>query len=794
MNDIETRYKTEATTFGRMMIETQGVGFKVPEYQRTYDWAEEHLNRLIDDCLDGLYQLSQSKNYVRIPYTFLGTIILVKEENKKEPYFNGRSLALVDGQQRVTSLVLLCCVLYEKLNILKNTTIYGGLQNTPDYIKEWLEDEVEHFSSHLFKCAIGTLEKMHSVLTYFPRIIRSGDSRGYGTHAEYRSSISIFLMLFNDYVRDQNFNLFSLGRSKIGKSNSAEFESLLDSYEKIRKKLNVLDDANSQDSEVNLVNKNKFKEKQTKNLFQKLHLLETNDKSNKAQTALSTLSKCSETEGLVRTILFSAYMLDYVVLTTVQTDDEESAFDIFDSLNTTGIPLTALETLKPLVVDYEENVAKIEFIRSYSYLSFDRIKRNLDDVGAFRLNNDRRQKATRDLIISFALYMDGAKLARNLRDQRKYLRDHFHKFNEVESKRKYIESIADLAEFRYEFWMREGKRGSNLKLETVSSHEDTQLCQLCITLMKDMGMTLTVPIIARYWRCIIKQNGPDNSNHAEFLAAVKAITAYVVLRRTYTGGSERIDTELRKIMSSNPYLDLPPLHCGEELSDQVWSVKQLQEVLRHKLRNYICRQPELELDSSIWLDRAKEITLYENSQSLCRFLLLAAAHMSIPKNGTLTRKGVREDDDKSYLTLTAWNDSKFKTIEHIAPKESTDEWDDKIYSKQKQHTIGNLTLLPLPENSSVSNKNWEKKKLFYKICSAATNEELDEILETAKLQQISIGEKTIQFLKEPSRKRLSMLVPIANADQWNADWIEKRSLNILQLAWDIIASWLEIEN
>ena len=789
MTDIETRYKTRATTFGRTMIEIQGVGFKIPEYQRTYSWTEVDLNRLVDDCLDGLHQLSDMKND-RIPFTFLGTIVLVKEENNKEPFFNGASFALVDGQQRVTSLVLLCCALYESLKILKNSIIYSGLQNTPDYVKEWLENEIDHFSDYLGKCAVGTLERMHHESTYFPRIIRSGDSRGYGTHAEYRSSISKFLMLFLDYVRDQKPNEFSPHLPKNGNGNSTEFESLLNSYKIIRNRLKVLYDANSQSSDIGLVNKSKFEEKRTNNLFKKLSLLETDDESKKVQKALSFLSTSSETEGLVRTILFSAYMLDYVVLTIVQTDDEESAFDIFDSLNTTGIPLTALETLKPLTVAVEENIAKNKFIGSNSYWSFDRIKQKLDDVREFRVNTEKRQKATRELVTSFALYMDGNKLPLHLRNQRKYLRDHFHKFNDVENKRKYIDSIADLAEFRYEFWIREGECGSNLKLKTDNSDQDTQLCQLCIALLRDMGMNLTVPIIARYWRCIFKKIDAQNSNHAEFFAAVKAITAYVVLRRTYTGGTERIDTELRQIMSKNPHLDFPPLHCGVKFSDQVWSVKKLQEVLRHKLAKYICGQSKLEHD--IWLDRAKEVPLYLHNHNICRFLLLAAGHLSISENGKLTREGVIIDDDKRYLTLSVWNDPKFETIEHIAPKDITDNWDTRIYSRQKQHTIGNLTLLPLPENSSVSNKNWEKKKLFYEVCSAVTEIELDKILKKARKQGIPISDATIRFLKDPDRKRLSMLVPIASADEWNADWIEERSLNILQLAWDIIAPWLEI--
>ena len=39
-----------------------------------------------------------------------------------------------------------------------------------------------------------------------------------------------------------------------------------------------------------------------------------------------------------------------------------------------------------------------------------------------------------------------------------------------------------------------------------------------------------------------------------------------------------------------------------------------------------------------------------------------------------------------------------------------------------------------------------------------------------------------------------MLVPIPSAEKWNANWIEGRALNFLQLAWDVIDPWLKIEN
>ena len=57
--------------------------------------------------------------------------------------------------------------------------------------------------------------------------------------------------------------------------------------------------------------------------------------------------------SLLRLLLFASYLANHVVLTSIHTQSEEDAFSIFDALNTTGTPLTALETCKPLVTDFE---------------------------------------------------------------------------------------------------------------------------------------------------------------------------------------------------------------------------------------------------------------------------------------------------------------------------------------------------------------------------------------------------------------------------------------------------------
>ena len=139
-------FTAKAENFENTMTNYSGnVGFRVPEYQRTYDWSEENIKRLLEDCLNGFYYLSNSNNK---SYTFLGTIILVAE--KPEPSFDGTSLSVVDGQQRLTTLILLCCALVEELSLRENDA-----HHLQDPTIGWIEQEIEYIRERLFDCVIG---------------------------------------------------------------------------------------------------------------------------------------------------------------------------------------------------------------------------------------------------------------------------------------------------------------------------------------------------------------------------------------------------------------------------------------------------------------------------------------------------------------------------------------------------------------------------------------------------------------------------------------------------------------
>lgn len=87
----------------------------VPNYQRPYKWQAQHVNQLLDDII-----YHRNKNNYR-----LGTIVL---------YQNNSQLEIVDGQQRLLTLTLLCSLLDNK-NLLCNPKLRNHRFSFPPTIR-----------------------------------------------------------------------------------------------------------------------------------------------------------------------------------------------------------------------------------------------------------------------------------------------------------------------------------------------------------------------------------------------------------------------------------------------------------------------------------------------------------------------------------------------------------------------------------------------------------------------------------------------------------------------------------
>lgn len=83
--------------------------YKIPQYQRPYKWEDEQVDRLWDDIYEA-YENGED-NY------FLGSVITAKpRDDEKSAYVD-----VVDGQQRLTTLMIMFCVLRDTFpNLNKN--------------------------------------------------------------------------------------------------------------------------------------------------------------------------------------------------------------------------------------------------------------------------------------------------------------------------------------------------------------------------------------------------------------------------------------------------------------------------------------------------------------------------------------------------------------------------------------------------------------------------------------------------------------------------------------------------
>ena len=620
------------------------------------------------------------------------------------------------------------------------------------------------------------------VFEYFPRIIRKKDDSRARRNNEYKSSIAKLLKLFEEFSQQDEYSKFD-PLSALPANN--ETKRLLENFGIIQELGKFLCDEDllifKQEFDYYSVSRESFKLSQMQSLF----------RNNPKPNYISKICEEPEVQGIVRLLLFSAYLLHFVILTWIETSDEDLAFDLFDALNTTGEPLTAIETLKPLVVEFESQ-SRLVFEGSQSAHQYDRIEKNLS---AEFDKTKEKQAETKELLTSFALYFEGRRLANELSGQRNYLRQNFKQIESPSGKLKFVEAIADVAEFRNDFWMPRGKLARNLDFNSI---ENEKWVQLCLALLRDMKTKLTVPIIARFW-WEYKQQKNKGFGEDDFVSSVKALTAFVVIRRSYTGGTDGIDNVFRQLMRGDEK-GTRPLCIGSKFDNQIWSVKELKcQLLAELYKKMKLSTPSNDDFKGTWVNKTKSVDLYKSSNQLCRFLLLAATNNTVlgDSPGLLKKTGVPSNTTNVFFNIERWKDENFQTVEHIAPQDqpsgSAKLWEEEIYrDRGVQHTIGNLTLLPGKSNSSLSNQNWNGKRTYYRIFADRNINNRKEYIDIAREKGIEIKSSTEKLISETYH--LQILESIVNVEYWTKQIIENRSENILELAWNTIIGWLISKN
>ena len=114
----------------KQLFEDKRSDFLIPDYQRPYAWGEDECQTLWKDIFDFAFPDKKPENFNSDEEYFLGPIVTF-ENNKK--------LEVIDGQQRLTTLMLLLRVFYKRLEKMEDENSMRTKQNLAQCI--WKSDE-----------------------------------------------------------------------------------------------------------------------------------------------------------------------------------------------------------------------------------------------------------------------------------------------------------------------------------------------------------------------------------------------------------------------------------------------------------------------------------------------------------------------------------------------------------------------------------------------------------------------------------------------------------------------------
>ena len=113
------------------LLTDKSANFLIPDYQRPYAWEEEECQTLWDDIFSFAFPDNDKDAFQSSDEYFLGTIVTYKNEKKQSE--------VIDGQQRLTTFLLLLRAFYDKFKDMKDKLSQDMRKNISQCI--WQTDE-----------------------------------------------------------------------------------------------------------------------------------------------------------------------------------------------------------------------------------------------------------------------------------------------------------------------------------------------------------------------------------------------------------------------------------------------------------------------------------------------------------------------------------------------------------------------------------------------------------------------------------------------------------------------------
>ena len=174
--------------------------FLIPEYQRPYAWTDEQVITLFDDLKE--YTNNQNESSY-----FLGCIVSFTNENKEQE--------IIDGQQRITTLLLLLRAIHKKLQKMSNS------KEKENFIRQiepaiWKIDEltsVADYTTVLIESKVMEV-KYNQILE---NILKTGKTQ-LGSKDRYSVNYNLLVKLLDEYAISETLNFYKFINNVLNKT------------------------------------------------------------------------------------------------------------------------------------------------------------------------------------------------------------------------------------------------------------------------------------------------------------------------------------------------------------------------------------------------------------------------------------------------------------------------------------------------------------------------------------------------------------------------------------------------
>ena len=174
--------------------------FLIPEYQRPYAWTDEQVITLFDDLKE--YTNNQNESSY-----FLGCIVSFTNENKEQE--------IIDGQQRITTLLLLLRAIHKKLQKMSDS------KEKENFIRQiepaiWKIDEltsVADYTTVLIESKVMEV-KYNQILE---NILKTGETQ-LGSKDRYSANYNLLVKLLDEYAINETLNFYKFINNALNKT------------------------------------------------------------------------------------------------------------------------------------------------------------------------------------------------------------------------------------------------------------------------------------------------------------------------------------------------------------------------------------------------------------------------------------------------------------------------------------------------------------------------------------------------------------------------------------------------